>query len=294
MYNVKIKRFMNTEELTVYPQGIEENRNSIDLAYEWGKYNPSTGEIYPLNVNTHIDDKRFVNPFTGDYDYFRYLRENEDASLRRSTRRSKNKIKEIAYSNNWEYFFTLTFDPQKVDSYDYDMVTSKLSKWLQNQRSKNKNMKYMVVPELHESGRYHFHGLFANCENLRLVDSGHKQKEDIVYNVQSFRLGFSTATKIKDTEKASTYISKYICKDIVQSTYNKRRYWYSKNCDLPQIEKYDVDRELLQNINCILGDEYTERIVEHDGKCYKYYRCPIYTTNTDGLKQTQRESADLD
>lgn len=279
MYDVVIKRYKDVEEVIVYPNRIVDNRNSLDLAYDWKKYNPDTGEIYPLNVNTYLEDKRFVNPFEGDYDYFRYMHDKDEQNLRRSARRSMNKIKELAYCNEWKWFVTLTFNPEKVDSFDYDIVVDKLSLWLNNMRKRCKDMKYVVVPELHESGRWHFHGLFMDIDDMTFVDSGKRHKGSVIYNLGNYRLGFSTATEIKDYQRASTYISKYICKEIVQSTYNKKRYWYSRNCELPKIEKYMVDRSKV-NVESELGEVLYQKEVYYDGRFIKYYRCPIYTTNT--------------
>ena len=112
-------------------------------------------------------------------------------------------IYDIAKSNEWEWFFTLTFNPEKVDSFNYANVTDKLSQWLKNMRKKCPDMMYLVVPEQHESGRWHFHGLFSHVENMRFVDSEKRDKKGrIIYNVGSYRLGFSTATQIEDVKKA--------------------------------------------------------------------------------------------
>lgn len=119
--------------------------------------------------------------------------------------------------------FTLTFNPDKVDSFDYSETTKKLSKWLNNMRRTCPSMKYVVVPELHKSGRWHFHGLFSNVENMVFVDSEKRDKKGrVIYNVGKYRLGFSTATKIDDVAKSITYVTKYVTKELCEVTYGKK------------------------------------------------------------------------
>lgn len=292
MYNIIVKRYQDVEEVRVFPLVIPEDRKAVDLAYEWEKYNQYTGEIFPLNVNTYLDGARFYDPFEEEISYFRYLRDKDESSMKRSMRRSKDKIKDIAYANRWDWFITLTFNPDKVDSFDYDLVVSKLSDWLSNNKKICRDMKYLVVPEQHPtSGRWHFHGLFAECDGLGFVDSGLKQNDLTIYNVGKYKLGFSTATEIVDTERASSYITKYICKDIMQSIYNKRRYWYSKNCNLPEVEKYF---STYQNVCKALGEVLYEKSIESPVGTIRVFRTKICTTNISLFRTNDDDNLFLD
>lgn len=255
MFNVRIKRFYDTEQIQIFSdslnsKGVEREDNR--------KFVVSTGEICPHNRTIMWD-----NPFDdSDYTFVQNMG-NEEINLQRSLRRSKNEIYDIARSNKWEWFFTLTFNPDKVDSYDYSECTRKLSVWLMNMRKKCPNMMYLVVPEMHKSGRWHFHGLFAGVDNLVFVNSGKCDKKGkVIYNVDSYRLGFSTATKIKSLDKVSNYIGKYITKELCTITKGKKRYWSSRNVQKPIItdtlemmsfeklvEKYSIDSSCVKVIN---------------------------------------------
>ena len=160
-------------------------------------------------------------------------------SISVSQNRAKNKVYEYARANTWEYFVTLTFDPKKVDSFDYDLVTRKLSQWLKDfKRRKAPNLRYIGVPELHESGRYHFHFLMSEIGNMGLVDSSKRDnKGRVIYNLGAYRLGWTTATEITDSAKASNYLSKYICKSLMIEQKGKKKYWASTNLDTPIVEK---------------------------------------------------------
>ena len=184
---------------------------------------------------------------------------DEERSNKNSQNRTIQKIYEITRSNMWEYFITLTFDPKKVDSFDYADVTAKLNDWLANvKRRYAPDLRYIVVPELHKSGRYHFHGMIANCGNMEFVDSGKVTASgDPIYNIGNYNLGFTTATKVKDNQKVSAYITKYITKELCASTTGKKRYWASRNLDKAVIEEYvlkkseinDMIESLTENID---------------------------------------------
>lgn len=160
-------------------------------------------------------------------------------NFKRSSRRSKNMIYDIARSNTWEWFITLTFNPEKVDSLDYDQCTKSLKNWLDRVRRKcDGDLKYIIIPELHKSGRYHFHGLLSGAYGLAFVDSGHEVNGDIIYNIGSYKLGFTTATRVKDTNRVSMYIAKYVTKELTACTKGKKRYWASRNVEKP-LEGHD-------------------------------------------------------
>lgn len=273
MFNVRIKKFLNAEQIQIFSEPL---RSRESEAEDNRRVNWETGEIVPQNrklIYNPFDDEMVIGHNMG----------NEEENLERSVRRTKNKIYDIARSNNWDWFFTLTFNPEKVDSYDYAETTKKLSLWLNNMRKICPNMKYIVVPEEHPtSGRWHFHGLFANVEDIVFVDSGlYDKKGRKVYNVGKYRLGWTTATKIESVERAVSYIGKYTSKKLCAVTKGHKRYWCSRNVDLPIVEDLYVELSYEQ-----LKEKYG--IKENWSKeCFSefadvtYIEIPIYTTNTD-------------
>ena len=184
----------------------------------------------------------------------------ERKSIEESHRRVKNKIYDYARSNDWEYFLTFTFNPEKVDSFNYEECSEKLSKWLNNVKSrKAPDLSYIVVPELHKSGRYHFHGLFSNLGNIALSESGlYTIDGKKIYNLDSYSYGFTTATKIADSWAVSNYICKYITKDLSGHIKGKKHYWSSKNLSVPEeytftsndLIKVGMNQKILEEKSC--------------------------------------------
>ena len=161
-----------------------------------------------------------------------------------SLMRSKTRITDYTLANNFDLFTTFTFDPQKVDSLDFQYAKSKMSNWLKIQKRSSPDLKYLIVAELHkESGRIHFHALLKNFtgelklaynkNNTVKIKNGRK-----IYNIGNYKWGWSTAVKIDNIEKVSSYIQKYITKDMLKIT-NKKRYWTSRNLVKPQ-KTYNV------------------------------------------------------
>lgn len=173
--------------------------------------------------------------------------DKEDTDNQRSVyvsmNRSKQMIYGIARANKWDYFLTLTFDRNLVDSSDYKLVVRKAQNWLDNIRKRTSpNIKYLIVPELHADGEHwHLHGLLADCPELALTDSGHRSKSGLpIYNLQNWNYGFSTVTRVTHNHKVSAYISKYITKELADNTKGRQRYWASNNVLRPsQVCEHD-------------------------------------------------------
>ena len=112
MYNVKVKNYGN---------GQVQTRIYSHTVYEGDKETPEEQDIE-------------FNPFDGgkckEYQDFNQLDEEQERSLQVSLRRAKGKIYDYSRANEWDWFVTLTFAPEKVDRYDYSSCTKKLSKWL--------------------------------------------------------------------------------------------------------------------------------------------------------------------
>ena len=160
------------------------------------------------------------------------LEEKHRRSIESSMNRTIQSIYGIARANVWDWFLTLTINPQMLDSTDYDLVTKKASQWLNNLKKRvAPDMKYILVPELHKDGKkWHLHGLLSDCGNLSFEETPIVKNGKTIYNLGNWQYGFSTATRVEHTGKVSHYITKYITKDLCELSQGRRRYWSSLNC----------------------------------------------------------------
>lgn len=185
--------------------------------------------------------------------------EHSEAS---SVNRTVSQIYSISRSNHWEYFITLTINPKKLDSSDFQLITEKLNIWTNNLKKRYApDLKYIIVPELHkDKTKWHFHGLFSDvgkipfefsgktCVGKFVYDYAKKPFATKVYNLPLWKYGFSTATKVKDSSRASSYITKYITKDLSHVLRNQHRYFASQNMDKPLERVYNIDYDELSRI----------------------------------------------
>lgn len=168
--------------------------------------------------------------------------------------RRRQNISDLAYCNGcerpWQYFVTLTFDDNFVgDSYSHEKVSKFISNWLHYQRKKNPKMRYLLVPELHKSGRIHFHGIFSDVPNWILIPAVNSKTGKIItkngktiYNLKNYKLGFTTISKIENLEAVSHYITKYITKELLNLKH-KRNVWHSKNLLKPKQTFHLITKE---------------------------------------------------
>lgn len=166
----------------------------------------------------------------------------------RSLRRSKQAVRDIISCNDFEYWCTFTFNPKKVDRYNFYACKSKMSNWLHRQRNHSPDFRYVIVPEYHKDGGVHFHALFANW-NGTLKDSGIKRRNRTIYNATGYRSGFTEIIKLNNNtnDQLATYITKqYITKDMPLIA--GKRYWASKGLNRPQSYTNGLDKFNLWSI----------------------------------------------
>ena len=169
-----------------------------------------------------------------------------------SVRRTKTRLRDLVASNQFDLFCTFTF---KDDRSNIEHSRNKMSRWLRHTQERVGKFDYVIVPEHHKKcdqcaqkkqtfcphddaiKPIHFHALLKGYKG-KLTNSGHARKDGrIVYNINGYKLGHSTATKI-DTDpeaiqKVASYVSKYITKDMPKFK-NKRRYWCSHDLTRPK------------------------------------------------------------
>ena len=231
MYNLRVFSFpnSNSKEYRMYKIGVVEDRGPFGV--ERKKWH---NELDEKGNRVSFDDE-------GNY----RSQEDTDRCFYESRKRSKNMILEYARANNWEWFITLTFNPDMVDSYNYDLCYKRVSKYFNNLRSRKcPNLKYLLVPEQHPtSGRWHFHGLISNVHEFSL---GITKYKGCIYHIDGFKYGFTTATKVKDTKRVSSYISKYITKEVADLTVGRNRYIKSNNLDKADVVEYNISSDELE------------------------------------------------
>ena len=137
--------------------------------------------------------------------------------------RARRAVYDIALLNDWEWMFTWTLDPQKVDRHDPDEVYRYLKPALSNLHLR-KGFIYLLVPEYHKLKHgekrpgIHFHGLcrFDSIKLERAMKRGKPRFDKhgrAVYNMIDWPYGWSTVVPLEnDSQKVATYISKYITK----------------------------------------------------------------------------------
>jgi len=176
----------------------------------------------------------------------------------------KNKLRDYARNNNFDMFWTLTFDNNKVADVD-DYRFEEMNRWLRKMRDMYGKFRYIAIPERHKSGAIHWHMVTGDFRP-NLVDSGKSFKNTPVFNCLDWQYGFSNVQKVRSKIKVANYISKYITKDLVNSPVRKgkKKYWTSQNLSLPVVEYGD---EKIKNID--LGEPCYENDV------LKIYEIPI-------------------
>lgn len=154
-----------------------------------------------------------------------------------SLSRTKTLVRDLVLCNDFELFCTFTFDPKKVDSFRLPACWRVMSTWLHHQRDnsreKGKEFKYLIIPEQHKSGRWHFHALISGYTSTLKPSKCVTMSLRPIFNITSFRSGFTTAVPIDSKEEVSSYVTKYITKDFIKS-FNQRRFFCSRNLKRPE------------------------------------------------------------
>lgn len=227
---------------------------SVKLKYLLKK-NKDKLEDVPLPVDEWMPVEKTFEEFAQEFDEERAREQaKRQRSIYSSMNRTVNNLYYISRSNLWDYFLTFTLDPKKINRFDYLQCSKKVRQSLNNfKKSKCPDMYYLVVPERHKNGAWHFHGLLGNTKGLNFQFSGIKDKKgNSIYNLMDYKLGFTTATKVVDSGRVSNYICKYITKSLCEQTRGLQRYYVSKNCSKAVIYDALLKYKDLENLKYAL------------------------------------------
>lgn len=173
----------------------------------------------------------------------------DNKNVERAVRRAKSRLFDLMINNvsECDLFVTLTLDKNIIDRYNYTTIIEHLNTFLGNKVQKN-GLKYILVPELHKDGAIHFHGIFNRYKGIDLVDSGKKKNGKKIYNILSYKFGFTTAQRITGKnciEKVSKYVYKYMSKQS-GGCIGGRYYLHGGKLREPIIEYSDEDFSMFE------------------------------------------------
>lgn len=183
-----------------------------------------------------------------------------------SAKRAKDNYFGYAYNNRWDYFLTLTFNPQKYDTSDANLkyLWGIFRKKIQYIEPK---VKILCVPERHKSGVLHFHCLIGDInldKYLVPAINPHTGKQiksrkynSLIYNIKLWSYGYSTVAKIDNSkisqETVANYLIKYVGKD-TSIGYNQKKYYRTNNLDFKNKEVVRLTENQKQElINSLLA-----------------------------------------
>ena len=204
-----------------------------------------------------------------------YTKKEMLTSFNASLRRTVIAMNMLLSMNDFDWFWTLTFDNERINRYDDKQVFECYVKYINNLKHKYPNLKYMCFPERHEDNCIHFHLLVAGIttKQMGLVNSGkvcchwakkrdkkgilrdiklcsreyfektkhlHELKEtdgEPIYNITTFAYGYTTVSRICSRERCNSYVKKYVEKALGSTEVFKKRFYYSSNLNVPDIVK---------------------------------------------------------
>lgn len=199
--------------------------------------------IFILNHSLSVDERAFLNSLRNQ------IRQD-------NLKKTKDMIFDFVMCNEWTWFFTGTIDPKKYDASNAKSLKPKLQRWFKNMVDRY-NISYICIFEYHKKGGIHIHGLIKENPlfplRLKMSDTksyyGFKKpmkdktaikhgldvsKGKIVYNLSTWKFGWSTAIRCYGTQQAlSHYITKYITKS--NQKIMGRYFWHSRDLKRPQI-----------------------------------------------------------
>lgn len=267
--------------LQIYFDIQKEKFKILDIQYEHSRIEKQI-EVYYKSVDNYLlcckqcreydlqqrKDSFIWSGITLDSKELKFLSSLNNTIRHDNLKRAKDNIFDLVYSNSWDWFFTGTINPKKIDSSDPKALKKPLQKWL-NHMVDRYGISYVLIFERHKkTDGIHIHGLIKDnpFTPLRLVDSGTKtfygfkkpmkqktaqnhglnwDKGKTVYNLKTWRFGWSTAIKVYgDPGALSHYITKYITKE--NDKIMGRYYWHSRDLEKPKIQYMNVNYDEIQ------------------------------------------------
>lgn len=171
------------------------------------------------------------------------------------------KVFEYSMCNRFDYFVTLTLDKNKYDRYNLNKFIKDLGQFIRDYRKKyGVNIQYLLIPEQHQDGAWHMHGLIKGIpeEHLKLNSNGYKE-----WKAYTDKFGYMSIDNVRSQEAVSKYITKYISKTISigkgVTEKNKKLYYASRGLKTAiKVKEGSINELALINIPFDYENDYVK------------------------------------
>lgn len=214
-----------------------------------------------------------------------------EGKLKNNLTRARTTIYELALCNDWDWFITITLNPEKYERCDLPKFRKDFSRFIRTYGKKNGlTVKYLVIPEQHAKGGWHMHGFLKGIppDNLRHFTLYEKlpfylrkklKQGFAIYDWIEYRerFGFCDIEPVRNLQAASAYVTKYITKSLDSSVKELGGHLYYASQGLnrasviktgkvnPESILWDFENEYVK-IKWYDSDEQPELLIEDDNR----------------------------
>ena len=190
-------------------------------------------------------------------------------SMAKSADQSLDRFYGYALSNTWDYFITLTTDKMKVDRYDDAAVRGLWRECRRTLQRFDENVRILIVPERHQDGALHFHGLVGMerqwamklAFNPRTGKQMYSNAGTPLFEFPFWKYGMATCAIIDfgkpgeeqdlspaaHRRRVTNYLMKYVTKNFGVE-YRKRRFYHTLNLCNKTKEVLNLSPEELEEV----------------------------------------------
>jgi len=200
--------------------------------------------------------------------------ERDLANARRAARHARQSLRHLLKCMNAQYLWTFTF---RDDVDDIKIAQKCYARFLRLFREKYPETKFVCVPERHSKNRTSWHLHVATSDRLDVYDvrrfwwmalghrveisystEGSKTKKELIgyvkqgsewvralpeeirgnVDVKAHSARWGNNKTQWDASRLASYLAKYMEKTFEEATKSARRYWPSKNCERPQVDRF--------------------------------------------------------
>jgi hypothetical protein len=194
-----------------------------------------------------------------------------------SLNRARKTVFDLAVSNNWDFFVTLTFATNRTDVLEkYAIVRSEIKRLTRS----FPGFRAIFIPEYHKKvesdGRraVHFHGLISGLPASEFGKRARTRKGYCMPWLRFTKYGFTSVSQVKNDKAVAGYLCKYITKDVIRPMKHCPSYISTRRLARPARHKYHAPVGFAMALSHKLAHD---SLVYHGfaGSTYTSHDCPL-------------------